>query len=107
MQTRYAAGVEKTYFVGGSICGSSGGSAGGREALLAAKNWLQNFDGEIVLYPAWNAAALDLQFGRIARELAKSGAYLSRAKRKVLFDAALSACDELDGAKDGQQRQGV
>ena len=93
IQARYATRVEKTYF--------AGGSTGGREALFAVQNWPQDFDGAIVLYPAWNAAALDLQFGRITRELAKPGAYPSRAKRKLLFDASLAACDALDGVVDG------
>ena len=93
IQTRYAARVQKTYF--------AGGSTGGREALFAVQNWPQDFDGAIVLYPAWNAATLDLQFGRITRELAKPGAYPSRAKRKLMYDAALAACDGLDGAMDG------
>jgi len=90
---RYANTVKKTYF--------AGGSTGGREALIAVQNWPQDFDGAIVLYPAWNAASLDLQFGRIARELAKPNAYPSRAKRKVLYDASLAACDALDGVTDG------
>lgn len=93
IMTRYAAVITRTYF--------AGGSTGGREALLAVQNWPADFDGAIVLYPAWNAAALDLQFGRITRELAKPGAYPSRAKRKVLFDAAVAACDGLDAAFDG------
>lgn len=93
INARYAATVQKTYF--------AGGSTGGREALIAVQNWPQDFDGAIVLYPAWNAASLDLQFGRITRELAKPGAYPSRAKRKVLYDASLAACDSLDGVTDG------
>ncbi len=93
IQAGYAENVRKTYF--------AGGSTGGREALMAVQNWPQDFDGAIVLYPAWNAASLDLQFGRIARELAKPGAYPNRAKRKVLYDAALAACDGLDGVTDG------
>ena len=93
IQARYAARVEKTYF--------AGGSTGGREALFAVQNWPQDFDGAIVLYPSWNAAALNLQFGRITRELAKPGAYPNRAKRKLLYDASLAACDGLDGAADG------
>ena len=47
------------------------------------QNWPQDFDGAIVLYPARNAAALDLQFGRITRELAKPGAHPNCAKRKA------------------------
>lgn len=93
IKARYADTVQKTYI--------AGGSTGGREALIAVQNWPQDFDGAIVLYPAWNAASLDLQFGRIARELAKPGAYPNRAKRKVLYDAALAACDGLDGVSDG------
>ena len=93
IKARYADTVQKTYF--------AGGSTGGREALIAVQNWPQDFDGAIVLYPAWNAASLDLQFGRITRELAKPGAYPSRAKRKVLYDASLAACDSLDGVTDG------
>jgi hypothetical protein len=89
---RYAAPVTRTYF--------AGGSTGGREALLAVSNWPQDFDGAIVLYPAWNAAALDLQFGRITRQLAQPNAYPSRAKRKLVYDASLAACDALDGATD-------
>jgi pimeloyl-ACP methyl ester carboxylesterase len=93
IKARYGDTVQKTYF--------AGGSTGGREALIAVQNWPQDFDGAIVLYPAWNAASLDLQFGRITRELAKPGAYPSRAKRKVLYDASLEACDSLDGVIDG------
>lgn len=54
-----------------------------------------------MLYPAWNAAALGLQFGRITRQLARPGAYPSRARRQLVFDAALPACDALDGVCDG------
>ena len=93
IHAHYASAVQHTYF--------AGGSTGGREALIAVQRWPKNFDGAIVLYPAWNAASLDLQFGRITRQLAQPGAYPSRAKRKALYDAALAACDELDGAKDG------
>ena len=93
IKARYAQSVQKTYF--------AGGSTGGREALIAVQNWPQDFDGAIVLYPAWNAASLNLQFGRVTRELAKPGAYPNRAKRQALFNAAVAACDSLDGVADG------
>lgn len=93
IQARYATTVSRTYF--------AGGSTGGREALLAVGNWPQDFDGAIVLYPAWNAVNLDLHFGRMTQALAQPGAYPSREKRKVLFDAAYAACDGLDGVSDG------
>lgn len=93
IHAHYASAVQHTYF--------AGGSTGGREALIAVQRWPNNFDGAIVLYPAWNAASLDLQFGRITLQLAQPGAYPNRAKRKALYDAALAACDGLDGVKDG------
>ncbi|RCW76191.1 tannase/feruloyl esterase family alpha/beta hydrolase [Pseudorhodoferax soli] len=93
IRKHYVEAPRRTYF--------AGGSTGGREALLAVSNWPQDFDGAIVLYPAWNAAALDLQFGRITRQLAQPGAYPSRAKRQLAYNAALAACDGLDGVSDG------
>jgi Tannase and feruloyl esterase len=93
IQHRYAKTPQRSYF--------AGGSTGGREALLAVGNWPRDFDGAIVLYPAWNAVALNLQFGVMTRELAKPGAYMNRDKRKALMDASLEACDALDGLRDG------
>lgn len=92
---RYYGGAlpQKSYF--------AGGSTGGREALAVAQRWPQDWDGVIAMYPAWAAASLDLQFGRITRAFAMPGAYLSLAKRKTLYDAAMAACDALDGANDG------
>ena len=93
IKLRYGSDPQRSYF--------AGGSTGGREALLAVSNWPQDWDGAIVLYPAWNAAALDLQFGRITRALAQPNAYPNREKRKVLYDAAIEACDAFDGVRDG------
>ena len=93
IKSRYGSNPTKSYF--------AGGSTGGREALLAVSNWPADWNGAIALYPAWNAATLDLQFGRITRALAQPGAYPSREKRKVLYDAAIEACDALDGVRDG------
>src|SRR6185369_11014652 len=78
-----------------------GGSTGGREALAAVLRWPQDWDGAISLYPAWNAIALDLQVGRVARALAQPGGYLTPVERDLLYQASLEACDELDGAADG------
>ena len=94
VKARYGvAGFRKAYF--------AGGSSGGREALEVVQKWPRDWDGAIVLYPAGAAASLDLQFGRVTRALAQPGAYPSQAKRKRLYDAALQACDGLDGVTDG------
>ena len=93
MRNWYGRLPERTYF--------AGHSTGGREALQAVGNWPQDFDGAIVLYPAWNATALDLHFGQMTRAMALPNAYPSREQRKVLFDAAMQACDGLDNVADG------
>lgn len=90
---RYGVQPSRTYFVGGS--------SGGREALAVAQRWPLDFDGAISMYPAWNAATLDLQFGRITRALAADGAYPDTAKKKVWMNGVLAACDALDGVADG------
>jgi hypothetical protein len=94
INARYAVrGPARAYF--------AGGSSGGREALAVAQRWPQDWDGVIVLYPAWAAASLDLQFGRITQAFALPGAYMDPAKRLLLNRAVLAACDGLDGVKDG------
>lgn len=93
VQHRYAKRPQRSYF--------AGGSTGGREALIAVGNWPRDFDGAIVLYPAWNAAALNLHFGAMTRAMARPGAYMGPMKRKALYEASLEACDALDGVRDG------
>lgn len=90
---RYGASPLRNYF--------AGGSTGGREALAMVQKWPADIDGAIVLYPAYSAASLNLQFGRMTRALAAPGAYPNLAKRKALLDAAMAACDGLDGVVDG------
>ena len=90
---RYGHGPVHSYFVGGS--------SGGREGLWVAQNTPGDFDGVISMYPAWNAATLDLQFMRITRAFAKDGAYPNPRKQLVWMNAVFAACDGLDGLKDG------
>jgi len=92
IEQRYGQQPVRSYF--------AGGSTGGREALAVVQQWPDDFHGAIVLYPAYNAAALDLQFGRITRALAEPGAFPNLEKRAALLEAAMQACDGLDGAQD-------
>jgi feruloyl esterase len=89
----YGQKPKKTYFMGGST--------GGREALAAIQRWPRDWDGAIALYPAWNDMGALLQGQRIMRAMAEPGAYPNQAKRKVIYDAAMGVCDELDGVADG------
>jgi hypothetical protein len=89
----YGQKPKKTYFMGGST--------GGREALAAIQRWPHDWNGAIALYPAWNDMGALLQGQRIMRAMAEPGAYPNQAKRKVIYDAAMEVCDELDGVADG------
>lgn len=79
----------------------AGGSTGGREALAVAQRWPRDFDGVISAYPAWNAATLDLFFGRITHEFGKPGAFPSKVQQDLVAQRVLAACDGGDGLADG------
>ena len=90
---RYGQNPTKSYF--------QGGSTGGREALAAIQRWPADWNGAIALYPAWNDMGAILFGHKVNRALAAPGAYPNQAKRKVIYDAAMAACDALDGVADG------
>lgn len=89
----YGKNPKLAYFVG---C-----SDGGREALMEAQRFPQDFRGIVAGSPAnyWT----HLQFKGLwdARAGMPPGAWIPPAKLKVLQDAALAQCDALDGVKDG------
>ena len=78
-------------------------SDGGREALMEAQRFPEDFDGILAGAPAnfWThmlAAGIDLMQGVYGRNPA---GYISSTKIPALQTAALEACDALDGVKDG------
>jgi len=94
INARYAAGAPtKAYF--------AGGSTGGREALAAIQRWPADWNGAIAWYPAWNDAAAILFGQKASRTLAQPGAYPNTAKKGLILQASLEACDGLDGVVDG------
>lgn len=94
LKARYGVtGVSKAYF--------AGGSTGGREALAAIQRWPADWDGAISWYPAWNDASALLAGHRMNIALSKPGAYPNTPKRLLVYQAAMEACDGLDGVVDG------
>ncbi len=94
IKARYLAGAPtKAYF--------AGGSTGGREALQAIQRWPGDWNGAIAWFPAWNQLTAMMAGHRISRALAQPGAYPSMPKRILVRQAALQACDALDGVVDG------
>lgn len=93
IRKRYGATPKRVYF--------SGGSAGGREGLIAAQRFGDSYDGVVAYYPAAGGVPLLLSFGQTSRALAAPGAYLNTAKQVLVRSAVLGACDAMDGASDG------
>jgi feruloyl esterase len=89
----YGKPQQKSYF---DAC-----SDGGREALMEAQRFPEDYDGILAGAPAYAWSTL-LASGVAAMEaLGDPTAYISSLKLPAIQKAALDACDGLDGAKDG------
>jgi feruloyl esterase len=90
----YGKAAQKSYF---DAC-----SDGGREALMEAERFPEDYDGILAGAPAnaWStlltAGVADLQ-----ALIGDPHAYIPVAKLAAIQKAALAACDQLDGVKDG------
>lgn len=84
----------KSYFVG---C-----SGGGREALMVAQRFPEDFDGILAGNPGndWSHWSAGLIWNKRA-QLADSPAAIPIAKRALIQNAVFAACDTLDGVEDG------
>jgi feruloyl esterase len=89
----YSAAPKFSYFTG---C-----STGGRQALTAAQRYPDDFDGIVGGAPA--IFTTKQAFGQIwfYQAIAVGEGAIPKEKLPLIHDAALAACDGLDGAKDG------
>lgn len=80
-----------------------GTSTGGRDGLAYIQRWPLDYDGLIANEPALNYSGTRLSNVALGRALYANGGagWLNLAKTLRVQQAALSACDALDGAKDG------
>ena len=90
----YGKDAHRNYFVG---C-----SEGGREGLTEAQRYPKDFHGIVAGAPAihWDALQLRGAWDALAL-LTTPASYIPPAKLPVLQNAAIAACDAIDGAKDG------
>src|SRR6185369_6552599 len=94
MAVRYGRSAERTYWFGSS--------QGGREGLIAAQRWPNDFDGIAALEPVYDLTALSLAMNRVAQHVfATPNGRLSAGQLTTLARAVLDACDGLDGITDG------
>ncbi|QHN03162.1 tannase/feruloyl esterase family alpha/beta hydrolase [Granulicella sp. WH15] len=80
----------------------SGCSDGGREALMVAQRFPEDFDGILVGDPGndWSHWAAGLVWNEQA-QFADSPSAIPIAKRALIQSAVIAACDTIDGVKDG------
>ena len=76
-----------------------GCSNGGREGLISATRFPEDFDGIIAGAPAYNWTALLRAFGRNAQR--QTGTPLNPAQSRAIDQAVMSQCDKRDGILDG------
>ena len=94
VQQFYGSGPKHSYFIG---C-----SDGGREALMEAQRYPDDYDGILAGAPAnyWtgllSTAVVDTQ-----ALTATPASFIPPAKIPTIANAVLAACDELDGVRDG------
>jgi pimeloyl-ACP methyl ester carboxylesterase len=98
IKTRYGRAPEKSYFAG---C-----SNGGREALIAAQRYPEDFNAIVAGAPAQDIRGIIATFMNISRVMypdpAKvDKATLSMADQQALQKAVLAQCDNDDGLTDG------
>ncbi len=89
----YGTPAKRAYFQG---C-----SNGGRDALMLAQRFPKDYDGIIAGAAANNFVSLMTSFGVYRRAIEKLPPDSLTPKVPLLHDAALKACDALDGNKDG------
>jgi feruloyl esterase len=87
----YGSKPSRSYFEG---C-----STGGRQALILAQRFPDDFDGIICGAPVLNFTGTMIGYAKMAQALA--AAPISYAKLRLLADRVYAHCDEKDGLKDG------
>lgn len=89
----YAAPPLRVYF--------HGGSSGGREALIMAQRWPDDYDGVVARAPALSFVAILLNANRIVKHVHAPDGYLPAATVAALDRAVLALCDASDNLVDG------
>ena len=92
VRAHYDRAPTKTYFYGGS--------EGGREALMMAQRYPQDFDAIVSVVPVAYYTGGNVMRAKIA-QLQKDGGWINPAKVKAIHKAVNAACDSLDGLTDG------
>jgi feruloyl esterase len=80
----------------------NGCSGGGRQAFMEAQRFPEDFDGIIAGAPGYNRTDAAFQTIQMIQATHKDAAsFIPASKLPAIHQAAINACDSLDGVKDG------
>jgi tannase/feruloyl esterase len=91
LQSYYDGSLRHSYF--------DGCSTGGRQALISAQRFPEDFDGVVAGAPVLNFSGTMIDYASNQRALA--AAPIAPEKLKIIADAVYKKCDAIDGASDG------
>jgi hypothetical protein len=91
LQTYYDGALRHSYF--------DGCSTGGRQGLISAQRFPEDFDGIVVGAPVLNFSGTMIGYATMQRALAASP--IPATKLKMLAGAVYAKCDPIDGVPDG------
>jgi pimeloyl-ACP methyl ester carboxylesterase len=89
----YGRAPDYSYFIG---C-----SNGGRQGLMEAWRYPEDYDGIIAGAPAWSLSAMAAEFVATVQAQASPGAAFTDKQTPLLQSEVLAQCDGLDGRVDG------
>lgn len=90
----YGTDATRSYF--------NGCSTGGRQALIAAQRFPNDFDGIVAGAAANPKSGLDAWRIWMTQAMLKdNGSFIPEEKHRVIHQAVLNACDKIDGVEDG------
>jgi feruloyl esterase len=94
--------IEAWYRRGPRLSYYQGCSTGGRQGLMEAQRFPEDFDGIIAGAPVYNVLHLNVSQVALQVDMLQNPARLLPPEKRTLFaNAVVSACDARDGVKDG------
>ncbi|MGH9253972.1 MAG: tannase/feruloyl esterase family alpha/beta hydrolase [Vicinamibacterales bacterium] len=94
--------VKALYGVAPRVSYFNGCSAGGRQSFMEAQRFPEDFDGIIAGAPGYNRTDAAFQTMQMFQATHKDAAsFIPATRLPALHQAAVNACDSLDGVKDG------
>ena len=94
--------IQAFYNRGPRLSYYEGCSTGGRQGMMAAQRFPEDFDAIIAGAPVYNMVHLNVSQVALQVDMLKNASRLVPAEKRTLFaNSVVAACDQRDGVKDG------